>query len=657
MGITKLIQTVQKNPLFRFISSVRMAVPLMLILAGVVAAGTLYEARYNGQVASLYVYRTWWFQGLMGLLWLNIFAATLSRVPFKRHHTGFVITHIGLLTLLAGAQMTATYGIDGQLRVEEGRRESRVSLSELAIKVGMENSEPMYSYRFKRSLNPESRDELGFEDFRSQTGLIVERYLPFVERIGNPGGQAPADGGGTPGSVGFNLTSNFFNVNESLDVQSKPEMQMGPARIRVVMDSAGAKPASGAKSGGAKQLKKSREIPMHDQALAKAGSPHGGGPGGDLVVKDSSGKTLATSTVEKALKKPIEVAGARISVSRLYQQGMVSGGKLVEGGQPGANPAAELMIAKGGKSLREVAFAKFPQFSINKEGTFGLHVEYHPGAAAAAEPISESAAESVSESESGSESEPAQGQSQAAAGDRSGNVIEFHLLGPDSDKLRVELYKNNEQVLTKVAGAGEQIQTPWMGMKITVSSIGKRAPASQQQQQAGADDVRPVELVPKMPLPPAAIFVRPAGGSDTDGAWIVEGEGRTFRGPNHSFDVYFGPDTIELPFTVGLQQFRKMDYPGTDMAMSFESTIQLDRVPGSIDIKMNEPLHHEGYVLYQSSYELGQAGRPNSSIFSVNRDPGRWVKYIGAIILILGIAVFTIMRTRWYARNFTPGAA
>ena len=110
-----LIQALNRNPLFRFLSSVRLAVPLMLAIAGVIAAGTIYESNYSASVARILIYQSWWFEGLMILLWLNIFCAMISRYPYKEFHTGFVITHIGLLTLLIGAQITATYGLDGQL--------------------------------------------------------------------------------------------------------------------------------------------------------------------------------------------------------------------------------------------------------------------------------------------------------------------------------------------------------------------------------------------------------------------------------------------------------------------------------------------------------------------------------------------------------------
>ena len=62
---------------------------------------------------------------------------------------------------------------------------------------------------------------------------------------------------------------------------------------------------------------------------------------------------------------------------------------------------------------------------------------------------------------------------------------------------------------------------------------------------------------------------------------------------------------------------------------------------------MNEPFKQSGFTLYQSSYELSP-GRPEVSIFSVNRDPGRWVKYIGSLILSIGIILYVFMKSKLY---------
>ena len=70
-----------------------------------------------------FVYQTWWFNGLNILLGVNIFCAAAIRYPWQRHQTGFVITHIGLLTLLIGAAIGRHYGIDAQIPVFESRME------------------------------------------------------------------------------------------------------------------------------------------------------------------------------------------------------------------------------------------------------------------------------------------------------------------------------------------------------------------------------------------------------------------------------------------------------------------------------------------------------------------------------------------------------
>jgi hypothetical protein len=159
-----MIQALQKNRFFKFVSSVRLAVPLMLIIASVVAAGTLYESAYNSEVARILVYQTWWFHGLILLLWLNIFAATLSRFPFKEHHTGFVVTHMGMLTLLVGAMMTAIWGLDGQLRVQEGQSSNAVYLNNLVLKIKTPDS--LKTYPVERKLESLTGEQLDLSRVR-----------------------------------------------------------------------------------------------------------------------------------------------------------------------------------------------------------------------------------------------------------------------------------------------------------------------------------------------------------------------------------------------------------------------------------------------------------------------------------------------------------
>jgi len=80
---------------------------------------TFVEATFNTDVVQFYVYRSWWFGLIYGLLAVNIFCAASIRYPWKRHQTGFVITHIGLLMTLFSGVVSRSTGIDAQVHVWE----------------------------------------------------------------------------------------------------------------------------------------------------------------------------------------------------------------------------------------------------------------------------------------------------------------------------------------------------------------------------------------------------------------------------------------------------------------------------------------------------------------------------------------------------------
>ncbi|MGZ3690187.1 MAG: cytochrome c biogenesis protein ResB, partial [Pseudobdellovibrio sp.] len=120
-----------------------------------------------------------------------------------------------------------------------------------------------------------------------------------------------------------------------------------------------------------------------------------------------------------------------------------------------------------------------------------------------------------------------------------------------------------------------------------------------------------------------------------------------------NFVVYFGREFVELPFDINLQKFTKYDYPGTTTAMSYESVVTIGKAGVTKLISMNEPLKQAGFTVYQASYVMNP-GEPPMSVFSVNQDPGRLPKYIGSLILAIGIIVFTFMRSSVY-RNLKKG--
>lgn len=125
MARPKLVSPDQPLPvrillhIYQFLASLSLAVILLSSMAIALMLATFVEATFSTAVVQFYVYRAWWFGALYCLLAVNIFCAATIRYPWKRHQTGFVITHIGLLVLLYSGVLSRTHGIDSQVHVWE----------------------------------------------------------------------------------------------------------------------------------------------------------------------------------------------------------------------------------------------------------------------------------------------------------------------------------------------------------------------------------------------------------------------------------------------------------------------------------------------------------------------------------------------------------
>ncbi len=102
---------------FEFFASLKLAVVLISTVAFVLAIATFVESNSGTAAVRFWIYHTKSFSFLMALLAMNIFFAAAIRYPWKKHQTGFVITHIGLLTLLAGSAISYRGSINSQLLV------------------------------------------------------------------------------------------------------------------------------------------------------------------------------------------------------------------------------------------------------------------------------------------------------------------------------------------------------------------------------------------------------------------------------------------------------------------------------------------------------------------------------------------------------------
>ena len=108
------------NRVVKLLGSIRIAVPLLITIAIVLAWGTVYESRYGTAAVQRFIYTAWWFQALLGFLALNLAIAAAERYPWKRPHLPFLLAHLGIISILLGGILGGRSGSTGSSSSRRG---------------------------------------------------------------------------------------------------------------------------------------------------------------------------------------------------------------------------------------------------------------------------------------------------------------------------------------------------------------------------------------------------------------------------------------------------------------------------------------------------------------------------------------------------------
>jgi hypothetical protein len=141
-------------------------------------------------------------------------------------------------------------------------------------------------------------------------------------------------------------------------------------------------------------------------------------------------------------------------------------------------------------------------------------------------------------------------------------------------------------------------------------------------------------------------FTEKITGRQTDAIlWGMQNQPLTLDAGGKPWIVDLRKQIFRLPFKVRLEKFTFEAHPGTLQAKVFLSDVTKieDGEERALKITMNEPLRHEGWTLYQASYEpqYPQAlpSDPHYSIFQVVKNPSdqwpKWSCYVIALGLLL----------------------
>ncbi len=182
---------------------------------------------------------------------------------------------------------------------------------------------------------------------------------------------------------------------------------------------------------------------------------------------------------------------------------------------------------------------------------------------------------------------------------------------------------------------GRRYRHPWSGDEFEILASEPRARVIQEFVSRD-DEVRQEALH----------VVAKAGDRQAD-AWVTRGTPATLSLGGAPIGLEYRNAEFELPVTIKLLDFRKIDYPGTQMAAGFEADVELmDAKRGVMlmrTIKMNKPLKYRGWTFFQASFI---PGTPETTVLAVRKDPGTPLVYTGFIIVIMGVVSLFAMRSR-----------
>ncbi len=573
--------------IFKFLSSLKLAVVVLLSLAYVLALGTFYESLYSSAVAKQKVYGTIWFTLILVFLGINVLCAALSRWPWKKHHLGFVITHAGIITILVGALVTQQKGIEGTVALAENEIDNRLVIDEPLLQIVQPDLQAIETFKVNFLKDISTSEKPWMKKLKDKSIVKIDQFYlhatPILEvsdegKELNPAVQIILSG--MPG--GQKELSEWLFLKESTLAQNS--VQLGPAKLSFIDE---------------KKLQELKsEIPLENESKI-----------GFLQLKLGQDPEIKIR-VEEGLKKeiPIEKTAYRLKILRYLPDAVVRENQLISKSNQPNNPAIEFKIVGSDIDETHLVFAKFPDLE-------GIHGKQKSGLNIKAQFLAGNEVSALSKAE-----------------------LYVAPLSSTSETAEELLYRiRSKGVLGEIkkAKVGEEVATGWMTIRFKIASYVSNAVPTIR--------YRKVTLPQgKSGGPPAAMHLQIENQNGKTETWIGQGDVKELVIAGVPYLVRYGLRTYPLGFSMQLKEFKIGRYPGTETPSSFESLVEVknEKKNEKFDsrIYMNNPLHYNGFTLFQSSYQEGENGEM-TSVFSVARDPGILIKYGGAILMVSGIAL------------------
>jgi hypothetical protein len=627
----------QRNPLFEFFASLKLAVVLLAVLIVAAIAGTIYESSFDAKIARAYIYGAPWFNLWLVLLGANLACSALSRWPWRKHHVAFLITHLGIITLLIGSLIGRIWGVEGTITLFKGDPPTnRLLVNEHQLRVhDVDGIVKGYPAEFlHHPPTPQHPRDLGL--LASGARLQIVDYAPAIEGKLNP---KPVSGGGGP-AVHFTIATAMMNQHlESWLLADDPEngkFSMGLANIELKR---GIAPSGPIEQNAAESRDPSTSLGMTELeesifAFSKApdeqiGHVRKGGSTGAKVrltapengnkgqVIISTGDKEATFDVAENVRRDVPIVNTPFSlrIENYWPDFRIENGKPSSLSDQPNNPA--VLVTIHGKGVPVTAAETNPHGSGKELAAKG-----------------------------GPPAMPAPGEE---------TTNHLTLFVADAGTITYELASRKNGKSSGKIDLNKPLSTGWADWQLAVD----KTMASAQPQmdftplksgQASTASAAAADL-------PDGVQVRVQQNGETVERWtpagwqiaIPIGQGTDSprrTSPSPTMFVY-GWKTVSLPIGLELLDFEVKRNEGSDSPAGFKSTLRVVTADGETatgSCWMNNPFSFPGNwwrTWTGLTYKISQASwnpeNLNQSTVQILRDPGWLLKWIGSLLVVIGV--------------------
>jgi hypothetical protein len=619
----------QRNPLFEFFASLKLAVVLLAVLIIAAIAGTLYESSFDAKVARAYIYGAPWFNVWLVLLGANLTCSALSRWPWRKHHVAFLITHLGIITLLIGSLIGRIWGIEGTMTLFKGEPPAnRLLVDQRQLRVhDVDGFVKGFAAEFlHHPPTPQHPRDLG--QLASRARLQIVDYAPAIEAKLNP--RPLSDGGES--ALHFTIATAMMNQHlESWLLADHPQhgrFSMGLANIELKRGTAeglGRDGSPGRPPSESEANPKDQAVDLEESifAFSKASDEQigrvrkGGSTGAKvrlLAPKDgnkgqvviSAGDKEASFDVAENLGRDVAIAGTpfTLKIDDYWPDFRIENRKPSSLSDQPNNPV--VLVTIHGKGIPVAAAETNP------------HGDGKAITATGGPPAMPAPAEQIPN--------------------------RLTLFIADDGAITYELIsRKNGKSLGKI-DFNQPLATGWADWQLVVD---KTMPHAQQW-----TDFTPVKSEERSASSTAADFpdgvrVRIQQNGETLEQWVPAGWQIAIPTAPNKTMIAYGWEVIGLPIGLQLLDFEVKRNEGSDSPAGFKSTLQIVTADGETatgSCWMNNPFSYPGawwhtwtgltYKISQASWNPENLGQ---STVQILRDPGWLLKWIGSLLVVIGV--------------------